>query len=386
MLVYLDNAATTRPFDEVVSATVTSMLDCYWNPSAPYAPAMNAERELRLARQAVAESVGASEKEVLFTSGGTESDNLAIIGAMIGQRRDGVILYSAAEHSAVKNACLEAAALHGQVAKEIPLTADCSLDLAALEGMLDPRVRLICVMQVSNETGVIMPLHKVVRLRDRLAPQAAIHVDGVQGYLRVPFSMAELAVQSYAISGHKVHGPRGVGALVVRDGHRLRPLLVGGGQQGNLRSGTENTPGIAGLREAVQRYPHEAFGSSHMKMLKQTLLSGLSEALVEYQVLGKPPEDEESAGHILAVSFPPVRAETLVHALEAEGILIGTGSACSARKGKRSPVLTAMRVPPEIIDSTVRVSFSIQNTREEAAFAAEKIAEKVRMLGKFRRR
>ncbi|MEA5016479.1 MAG: aminotransferase class V-fold PLP-dependent enzyme, partial [Candidatus Limiplasma sp.] len=182
MLVYLDNAATTKPFEEAVSAVAACMLECYWNPSSPYAPAIKAERELALARQAVAQSVGASEKEVLLTSGGTESDNLAIIGHMAGQRKDGVILYTAAEHPAVKNACLEAAALHGHLAREIPLTPDGSLDLTALEGMLEERVRLICVMQVCNETGVIMPLEKVVALRDRLAPQAAIHVDGVQGY------------------------------------------------------------------------------------------------------------------------------------------------------------------------------------------------------------
>ena len=386
MLVYLDNAATTKPFEEAVSAVAACMLECYWNPSSPYAPAIKAERELALARQAVAQSVGASEKEVLLTSGGTESDNLAIIGHMAGQRKDGVILYTAAEHPAVKNACLEAAALHGHLAREIPLTPDGSLDLTALEGMLEERVRLICVMQVCNETGVIMPLEKVIALRDRLAPQAAIHVDGVQGYLRVPFSMAELAVQSYAVSAHKVHGPRGVGALVVRSGHRIRPILVGGGQQGNLRSGTENTPGAAGFAAAIRQFPPQASCASHMKLLKEAMLAGLSAARTEYRVIGKPVEDGDSAGHILAIAFPPSRAETLVHALEAEGVLLGTGSACSSKKGKRSQVLTAMKTPPEIIDSTVRISFSVQNTPEEVAFAAEKIAEKVLVLGKFRRR
>lgn len=386
MGVYLDNAATTRPFEETVSAVASSMRECFWNPSALYAPAMEAERELILARQAVAVSLGASEKGVLFTSGGTESNNLAILGHMASQRPGGVILFSGAEHPAVKNACQEAASVHGHTAMEIPLTQEGSLDLQALEAMLHEQVRLICVMQVCNETGVVMPLEQVVKLRDRLVPQAAIHVDGVQGYLRQPFSMANLAVQSYALSAHKVHGPRGVGALVVRNGHRIRPLMVGGGQQGNLRSGTENTPGVAGLRAAIEHFPSLDACAAHMKMLKETVLNGLAASGIEYRVIGKALEDAESAGHILAVAFPPVRAETLVHALEAEEIYIGTGAACSSKKGKRSQVLTAMKLPPEVIDSTVRISFSVQNTPEEAAFAAGRIAEQAAALGKLRRR
>lgn len=386
MAIYLDNAATTRPFDETVSAVASCMRECYWNPSALYAPAMKAEQELSLACQAVAGSVGAMERDVLFTSGGTESNNLAIMGYMAVQRPGGVILFSGAEHPAVKNACLEAAALYGHTTEEIPLTQDGAVDMEGLEALLDERVRLICVMQVCNETGVAMSLEKLVRLRDRLAPQAAIHVDGVQGYLRHPFSMAKLAVQSYAISAHKVHGPRGVGALVVRSGHRIRPLVVGGGQQGNLRSGTENTPGIAGLRAAIQRYPSLDECAAHMKVLKEIVLAELAASGIDHRVIGKPPEDMESAGHILAVSFPLVRAETLVHALEAEEIYIGTGAACSSKKGKRSQVLTAMKMPPEVIDSTVRISFSMENTPDEAAYAAKRIVEQATQLGKIRRR
>ncbi len=387
MLVYLDNAATTKPFDETISAMVSSMRDDFYNPSALYDAAMHVEQRLKWARTAVAANVSASGKDVLFTSGGTESNNLAIIGHMIGQRRkNGVILYSAAEHAAVKNACLEAAALHGQVAKEIPLTSQGSIDLNAFESLLDERVQLICLMQVCNETGVIMPINKIARLRNHTVPDAAIHVDGSQGYLRIPFSMAETGVQSYAISGHKIHGPKGVGSLVVRGGHRIRPLLVGGGQQGNLRSGTENTEGIAGLHAAIQKYPHTAFISAHIKILRRALLDAMDDARLEYLLLGQGLEPEELANHIMALSFPPVRAETLTHALEADGIIIGTGAACSAKKARRSHVLTAMHLAPEVIDSTVRISFSFQNTREEVTFAAERLIHHVQTLGKLRRR
>ncbi len=386
MEIYLDHSATTKPCEQAVAAMVWAMRENYYNPSALYTPALRAEQEVNKARRTVAQSVGASQKDVVFTSGGTESNNLAIIGHMIGQRREGVILYSAAEHPSVKNACLEAAALHGQIAKEIPLTPKGSLDLQALEGMLDSRVRLVCVMQVCNETGVIMPLSKVAKLRDRLAPEAAIHVDGVQGYLRTPFSMAEIGVQSYAVSAHKIQGPKGVGSLVIRGDHRIRPVLVGGGQEGNLRSGTENTVGIAGFQAAVLQYPHHAFVEAHTKALKESLVEKLKAAIPDLTVLGPQPQDEGSAGHILAIAFPPVRGETLVHALEAEEIYIGTGSACSSKKGKRSQVLTAMQLAPEVMDSAVRISFSHKNTQEEINQVADKILRHYEVLGKFKRR
>lgn len=213
-------------------------------------------------------SLGAAEKNVLFTSGGTESDNLAVLGYMQG-RRGGELLYTAAEHPAVKNACLEAEKRFACNAREIPLLTNGSVNLPALEAMLSPATRMICVMQVCNETGVVMPLGEICTLRDRLAPSAAIHVDGVQGYLREPFSFRDINVQSYALSAHKIHGPKGVGALVYRGGFRIHPQMVGGGQQDNLRSGTENTVGIAGLHAAVASYPES--GAAQMAALKRRL-------------------------------------------------------------------------------------------------------------------
>lgn len=384
MQVYLDNSATTRPFDEVVEAMARSMREVYFNPSALYAPAMRAERELARARAAVAAPLQANEKNVLFTSGGTESDNLAILGYLQTQRQPGEVLYTAAEHAAVKNACLEAESRFGCAAREIPLLADGSVNLSALEGMLSEQTRLICVMQVCNETGVMMPIAEICALRDRLAPQAAIHVDGVQGYLRVPFSFKKYRVQSYALSAHKIHGPKGVGALVLADGHRVKPQVVGGGQQNNLRSGTENTCGVAGLLAAVERYP--ADGMAQMTRCKGLLADLLREGLPETTIVGLPPEDERSAGHILNVAFPPVRAETLLHALEADGICVGTGSACSSKKGKHSAVLTAMGCPPAVMDGAIRISLCTMNTEEEMRYTAQKIIERVGLLRRFTRR
>ena len=384
MQVYLDNSATTRPCPEAVAAVAHSMTEDYYNPSALYAPAMRAEHAMADARRAIAQTLQASEKNVIFTSGGTESDDLAIWGWLMAQHAPGEVLYTAAEHAAVKNACTEAEARFGIHAAEIPLLPQGTVDLAALEGMLGPKTSLICVMQVCNETGVIMPIREICALRDRLAPRAAIHVDGVQGYLRVPFSFRDTKVQSYALSGHKIHAPKGVGALVVADGVRLKPIMAGGGQQNGLRSGTENTCGVAGLLAAVRSYPKD--GAEHMRRLKGLLCSLLAQELPEMVIAGTPVDAPESAGHILNVAFPPVRAETLLHALEADGICVGTGSACSSKKGRRSGVLTAMGLPPDVMDGAVRISLCPANTEAEMRYAAEKIIEKVRMLRRFTRR
>ena len=384
MQVYLDNSATTRPCPQSVEAVAQSMTEAFHNPSALYAPAMRAEHALADARRAIAATLGAQEKNVIFTSGGTESDNLAIWGRLAAMHHPGEVLYTAAEHEAVKNACLEAQARYGVAAREIPLLPSGTVDLTALEGMLGPQTALICVMQVCNETGVIMPIAEIAALRDRLAPKAVLHVDGVQGFMRLPFSLKKLGVQSYALSGHKIHGPKGVGALVWQDGFRFRPQIVGGGQQEDLRSGTENTCGIAGLRAAVEAYP--ADGYEHMLRLKQLLVDLLREKLSETTVLGFPAEDERSAGHVLSVAFPPVRAETLLHALEGDGIYVGTGSACSSKKGKHSAVLTAMKTPNAVMDGAIRISLCPENTEEEMRFTAEKIKEHVELLRRFARR
>lgn len=382
--IYLDNSATTRPCEAAVEAMLHSMREDYFNPSALYAPAMRAEQILKDAAATIGASVGSDARHVVFTSGGTESDNLAIFGHMQLNRDGGEILYSAAEHAAVRLACEEAAQRYGCSAREIPLTPQGSVDLAALETMLSDKTRMICVMQVCNETGVIMPLKEICQLRARQCPEAAIHVDGVQGFLRVPFSMKQLPVDSYAISAHKFHGSKGVGALVWREGFRFKPMLIGGGQQNDKRSGTENTVGIAGMGAAVKAYPKD--GSGHMLQLKRLLVETLAASLPDMRLLGLPVEDPCSAPHILNVAFPPVRAETLLHALEMEGVIVGTGSACSSKKGKHSHVLTAMQCTPQVMESAIRISLCPDNTQEEILHTAAAVIRQVEMLRRYVRR
>ncbi|MEG0271526.1 MAG: aminotransferase class V-fold PLP-dependent enzyme, partial [Clostridia bacterium] len=201
---------------------------------------------------------------------------------------------------------------------------------------------------------------------------------------REPFSLKECGVQSYALSGHKIHGPKGVGALVLSDDMRVHPQMLGGGQQGNLRSGTENTTGIAGLCAAIEAYPQNA--AVVMRSLKQQLVNQLKAALPQMVLLGLPADHAMSAGHVLSVAFPPVRAETLLHALEADGIYVGTGSACSSKKGKHSAVLTAMKQLPAIMEGAIRISLCPTLTMDEMLYTGEKIIEKVTLLQKFARR
>ena len=223
-------------------------------------------------------------------------------------------------------------------------------------------------------------------LRDRLCPEAAIHVDGVQGFLRVPINLTELGIQSYALSAHKIHGPKGVGALVIAHGHKLHPLMVGGGQQGGMRGGTENTAAIEGLRAAIEAYPHPAYSTTHMFALKNKMVEQLREAIPDMVVIGARPEESQSAAHILMMALPPVRGETMVHALEQDEVYIGTGSACSSKKQKISPVLAAMGISPQLAESVVRVSFSPHNSHVDVAYATEQIIQRYKQLSRFRRR
>lgn len=383
-LIYMDNSATTKPCDKAVDAMVTSLRMDYFNPSALYRQALQAEKILKNTSQKFASLLGTVDKQIIFTSGGTESDNLAVFGNLQKVHGHGEVLYSAAEHAAVKNACLEAQNRFPVTAREIPLTGNGLIDLEALASMLNAETRLICVMHVCNETGVIMPLEQICALRDRLAPKAAIHVDGVQSFLRVPFSFRKYAVQSYALSGHKIHAPKGIGVLALREGYTIHEQIVGGGQQRDMRSGTENTCGIAALSAAVSAYP--ADGSERMLQVKQVLVASLEKLCPNTRIIGIKPGEEGCSPHVLSVAFPPVRAETLLHALEGRDIIVGTGSACSSKKGKRSAVLNAMKLPNEIMDGAIRISLCPSNTIEEAETVAEEIANQVHFLGRFARR
>ncbi len=378
MSIYLDNSATTRVCAEAAEAMVRCMREEFYNPSALYAPALAAQKAMRACRDEILKAVHApTASKAVFTSGGTEADNLAILGRA-SKVRQSKVLFSAGEHPAVKEACQSC----GLEAVEIPYDHRGIVNLDALSGLLSSDVMLICCMQVNNETGAIQPLKEIGRLRNEKAPYAHFHVDGVQGFLRVPFDMAACGADTYALSGHKIHAPKGIGALVMGPRVQLNPRQVGGGQEGALRSGTENTPGVAGLLAAIQNYPKE----SDMRENKLLLWQLIQEAVPDARVNGPEPDSEVSAPHILNVSLPPVRSETMLHALEGEGVYVGMGSACSSYKQRISAVLKAMNTPQKYAESALRFSLCPENTAEEMRHTVEVIARQYAVLSKFQRR
>ena len=378
MLCYLDNSATTRPTEYVTDAVKQCMLEGFYNPSALYAPALTSEKKMAACRELIAKELHADARNVIFTSGGTEADNLAILGSL-SFFRGGRVLFTAGEHPAVRAAC--ESVRNAFDVQEIPYDEKGLVNLAALETLLTPDTRLICVMQVNNETGAIMQLEEIAALRDKLASDALLHVDGVQGFMRLPVDMRKTGIDSYALSGHKIHAPKGIGALVTGNRMRLAPRALGGGQEKTLRSGTENTPGIAGLMAAIESYPRE----NNMMQVKLHLYEQLKEiAGDKFFVNG--PAPEEGAAHILNCSMVPVRSETMLYALEGDQVYVANGSACSSRKQKISTVLAAMNTPRKQAESAIRFSLSPYTTMEEIDFAVSCIRRHYDMFKRYERR
>ena len=379
-MIYLDNSATTRPFDEVIDKMSACMREEYFNPSAVYAPAMLAGRILTETREAIASQLGGRVK-VVFTSGGTEADNLALLGTARALRgRKGHFITTKVEHPAILETAAELERL-GHSVTYIGVDEEGAVDVDALVDAVREDTALVSVMQVNNEVGAVMPIEEISRRVKEKNPRTLIHVDGVQGFMRVPMHMNRMGVDLYSLSGHKIHGPKGIGALAMSD--RARPLCIafGGGQENGLRSGTENVPGIAGLGQAVRAFARLDDPASDMMELKMRLRDGILQAVPDAKVNGP----TGGAPHILNVTFP-VKGEVLLHALEGAGILCSTGSACASHKKSASHVLTAMGVPDKEIDGALRFSLCPMNTPEEIDETVAQIRKSVEMLRAFKRR
>lgn len=378
-MAYLDNSATTRPCRAAVEAMVACMTDGFYNPSSVYRPAVDAFRAVRDCRELLLRAVHADNCDLIFTSGGTESNNLAILGTVGKMRGKQILAVSAVEHPSVREA-FERLAEEGHDVRVIGVDEQGQLKWEQLERALSDGASLVSCMQVNNETGALLDVKKLYRTVNH---RALIHVDGVQGFLRVPFEMKYADL--YTISGHKIHGPKGIGALIVRKGVRLAPRQIGGGQENNLRSGTENTPGIAGLRAAVEEM-QKMLPDMHGELMRKKLylIEKFQAAVPEMMINGPKPED--AAPHIVNISFPNVRGEVMLHALEAEGVYASTGSACSSKKLKISGVLTAMGIRPDRAEWALRFSLSPHTTMEEIDDAAQKLATIYETLKRFRRR
>ena len=378
-MAYLDNSATTQPCRAAVEAMVRCMTEGFYNPSSVYRPAVDAFRAVRECRETLLKAVHGDDCDLYFTSGGTESNNLAILGAAAKMRGPRICAVSAVEHPSVREP-FERLRAEGWDVRVIGVSEDGALRWDELERALDDGAALVSCMQVNNETGALLDAE---RLRRTVNGRALIHVDGVQGFLRVPFDMKNADL--YTLSGHKIHGPKGIGALVVRRGVRLEPRQIGGGQESGMRSGTENTPGIAGLHAAAKELiaVQSTLGGELMQK-KLHLIGKFREAVPEMLVNG--PEPEHAAPHIVNLSFPGVRGEVMLHALESEGVYASTGSACSSKKLKVSGVLTAMGVAPARAEWALRLSLSPHTTMEEIDDAAQKLGAIYASLKRFQRR
>ena len=358
MEVYLDNAATTRVCPEAAELAYKTMTEEYGNPSSTHARGRAARRLVDRARRQVAAPLGCSEREIVFTSGGTESDNWAIRSAALSQRRKGWhILSSQAEHDAVRRT-LEALAREGWEVTLLPPDDHGAVRPEDVRNALRKDTVLVSLMTVNNETGAVTDIPAVSRaIRESGAP-ALLHTDAVQAYGKLPLSARALGADLISISGHKIHAPKGVGALYIRQGLKLPPLLFGGGQEEGLRSGTEPVPQIAAFGEAA-RLAALALPEAWPRMaeLRQRCIDTLSAAIPDLTVLGG------GAPHILSLSLPGYRSEVMMNYLESREIYVSKSSAC--KRGRRSHVLESMGVPDRVIDGALRVSLSRYTTPEE---------------------
>lgn len=378
-MIYLDNSATTKVYDEVIEETVSMMRDSFGNPSSLHSLGFDAEKKIKEARRAVAKAFG--EGEIIFTSGGTESDNMAIRSAFKKKKRESKrIITTKVEHPAVLEA-IRSLEEDGAEVIYIDVDENSRLDMDSLVEAASQGAALISVMAVNNETGAKFPICLV----DEAKGNALLHVDAVQALGKEDIS--NLPGDLIAVSGHKIHGPKGIGALFVRKGVAIEPLLRGGGQEKGLRSGTENVPGIIGFSAAVQKsISNIDKENSRLRSINDKLRAGILSEIKDVRI--NSPEDGCPA--ILNVSFLGTRGEVLLHTFERDGIMVSTGSACSSGKnaGKSgSHVLKAMGLPKEAIEGAIRFSFGAFNTLEEMDIVLDKVKKAVdgfRKLGSFR--
>ncbi len=388
MFVYLDNSSTTRPYDQVAETMIKVLSDDFGNPSSLHTLGLTAEKYVKSARKSVASALGVKDDEIYFTSGGTESDNTALFGAASARRRGhGRIITTAVEHPAV----LEAARRlerEGWKVEYIGVDRNCRPDMEALKSSIAEDVALISVMTVNNETGTIMPVGEIADIKEKFnrehGTDILFHTDAVQALGKTGIPTA--GVDMISVSGHKVHGPKGTGALFIRRGLTVPPFMYGGGQEKNMRSGTENTPGIAGFGKACDVFVSDwEKRVRSMRESRQRLLEGLTSEIGDLVI--NSPLGEDACPSVLNVSFIGVRGEVLLHTLEQDGIFVSTGSACSSNKKGQSHVLKAMGLSDREIEGAVRFSFSEFNTKEEMDYVTEKTKQAVarfRKLGSFR--
>ena len=384
MEVYLDNSATTRCYESVRNLVGTVMCDDYGNPSSMHKKGMDAEKYVKESKETFAKLLKVQEKEIFFTSGGTESNNLALIGCARANRRAGNhLITTSIEHPAILNTMRYLEREEGFRITFLPVDKDGRVRLDALKAALCPETVLVSVMHVNNEVGSVQPLEEAVQIVKNYNRNILFHVDAVQGFGKYRIYPKRMGIDLLSISGHKIHGPKGIGVLYVNEKVKIKPIIFGGEQQKNVRSGTENVPGIAGIGLAAQEI-YTAFDEkiSKMRELKEYFVHKVQE-LPNVAVHGC--TDESSAPHIISVGFGGIRSEVLLHTLEEKGVYVSAGSACASNHPAISGVLKSMGIKQEYLDATLRFSLSEFTTKEEIDYTLEILYNCVPMLRRYTR-
>ncbi len=384
MEIYFDNSATTRVFDSVKDIVVKTMTEDYGNPASRHRKGMEAEQYIRTAREIIAGTLKVPGSEILFTSGGSESNNTALIGgAMANQRKGRHIISTAIEHPSVYNPLLFLEE-NGFEVTFLPVDENGHISLEELGEAVRPDTILVSVMYVNNEVGAIEPIGDISRVVKDKNPGTILHVDAIQAYGKLNIRPKKEGIDLMSVSGHKIHGPKGTGFLYINSGVKLRPLIYGGGQQNNMRSGTENVPGVAGLGEAARiMYTDHEDKVRYLTELKDYM----TDRVLELDgVTVNSQKGAGSAPQIVSVSFEGVKSEVLLHALEEKNIYVSSGSACSTHHPGVSETLKGIGVRPDLLDCTLRFSFGLFNTKEEIDITIDALKELLPVLRRYRRK
>lgn len=381
MEAYFDNSATTKVLDCVKDAVVDAMCVNYGNAAAKHRKGVEAENLIREAKKAIADTLKVQEKEILFTSGGTESNNTALIGTVLANRRAGKhLITTGVEHPSIYNTMSFLEEMGFEVTY-LPVDHLGHISLEDLEKAIREDTILVSVMYVNNEVGAVEPIEAISQCIKKKNPKTLFHVDAIQAYGKYKIRPKKQGIDLLSVSGHKIHAPKGVGFLYIRDGVKIRPILFGGGQQKGMRSGTENVPGCVGLGVAA-REAYKDFDARIEKLytLREHLIAGLK-PLGGVTINGS--EDRTNAPQIVSASFEGVRSEVLLHALEDKGVYVSSGSACSSNHPGISGTLKGIGVKKELLDSTIRFSLGDLNTEEEVNYAIGVLGELLPVLRRY---
>lgn len=383
MEVYLDNSATTRCFDEVAQLMMKIMCEDYGNPSSMHHKGVEAEQYLRYARETLAKILKVNEKEILFTSGGTESDNIALIGTAMANHRTGRhLITTQIEHPAIMQT-MRYLENQGFRVTYLPVDKQGRISLHDLERAITKDTILVSIMHTNNEIGSLQPIAEAGELIKRINPKAAFHVDAVQGFGKFRIYPSRMKIDLLSVSAHKIHGPKGVGFLYINEKLKISPIMYGGGQQKGMRSGTENVPGIAGLAKAAElMYENLDMDMERLYSLRERFIEGVSK-IEDVKVNGC--QGEKSAAHIVSLSVRGIRSEVLLHALEDRGIYVSAGSACASNKPQTSATLKAIGLERDLLDFTIRFSFSIFTTEEEIEYTLQALEDMIPALRRYTR-